>query len=197
MALPETTLSLLDRPGYLRLYGKESLGSLFHQALIARRQQAFCFTAQTKLDFQPQNFQQMAGLVCYYNSKKYYYLYITADDVGNRVLDVSMCLNDAHCKYPQADAILIPTHGEIELKVRVEYDLLRFYYRTDGELWQSIECVLDYSQLCDETGDGGADANFTGAFVGICCQDLSEQSQQADFGYFYYQEQPVCIDVIN
>src|SRR5690606_13326650 len=33
--------SLTDRPGFLRLYGRESICSLYEQALVARRQQAF------------------------------------------------------------------------------------------------------------------------------------------------------------
>jgi beta-xylosidase len=31
-------------------------------------------------------------------------------------------------------------------------------------------------------------ANFTGAFVGLCCQDLSGNRQAADFRYFLYRE---------
>lgn len=32
------------------------------------------------------------------------------------------------------------------------------------------------------------DPAFTGAFVGLCCQDLSGQKQHADFGFFTYKE---------
>ncbi len=62
-------LSLTDNPGHLRLYGKESLTSQFTQAYVARRWQSFTFTAETKLSFQPDSFQQGAGLVNYYNTK--------------------------------------------------------------------------------------------------------------------------------
>ncbi|MDB5458072.1 MAG: glycoside hydrolase 43 family protein, partial [Caulobacter sp.] len=44
---PEELFSLIARPGWLRLFGRESLGSLFRQALVARRQQAFCYDAET------------------------------------------------------------------------------------------------------------------------------------------------------
>ena len=44
---PEELFSLSARPGYLRLYGRETIGSLFTQALVARRQQAHCFSAST------------------------------------------------------------------------------------------------------------------------------------------------------
>ena len=193
--LPETTLSFRDRPGYLRLYGKESLGSLFHQALVARRQQAFCFSVETKLDFHPETFQQMAGLVCYYGGKKYYYLHLTTDGQGQRILDVSMCLGEEACKYPLSQPVIIPSDGEVRLKAEIELDLLCFSYALEGREWQPLPLTLDYSIISDEVGDnGGADANFTGAFVGICCQDLSGQSKPADFDYFHYieaEQQPV------
>jgi xylan 1,4-beta-xylosidase len=30
--------------------------------------------------------------------------------------------------------------------------------------------------------------NFTGAFVGVCCQDLAGTRRSADFDYFMYRE---------
>lgn len=186
--LPDSVMSQSARPGYLRLAGKESLGSWFEQALIARRQQAFKFSAETRVDFQPSNFQNMAGLVCYYNSQKYFYLHITHSEKLGRVLDLSMCVSDWHALYPMEEPIVLPKNGEITLKVEVEFDLAWFSYSIDGEQWQKIPFPLDYSVLSDEVGEGGGDANFTGAFVGICCQDLTGQMSPADFSYFDYKE---------
>ena len=61
---PEEIFSLKAHPGFLRLFGRESIGSLFKQTLVARRQQAHCFSAETVVEFEPEHFQQMAGLVC-------------------------------------------------------------------------------------------------------------------------------------
>ena len=44
---PEEIFSLTARPGFLRLYGRETIGSLFRQSLVARRQQSHCFSAAT------------------------------------------------------------------------------------------------------------------------------------------------------
>src|SRR6185503_533105 len=52
--------SLRARKGHLRLFGRESIGSLFTQSLVARRQQAHCFSASTVMEFEPDHFQQMA-----------------------------------------------------------------------------------------------------------------------------------------
>ncbi|MEN0038103.1 MAG: glycoside hydrolase family 43 protein, partial [Cellvibrio sp.] len=61
-------LSLSEREGFVRLKGRESLSSTKEQSLIARRVQAFDIEVSCKIDFTPTNFQQMAGLVCYYNT---------------------------------------------------------------------------------------------------------------------------------
>jgi hypothetical protein len=34
--------------------------------------------------------------------------------------------------------------------------------------------------------------NFTGAFVGVCCQDLAGTRRPADFEYFDYREREYC-----
>ena len=45
---PDELFSLTARPGYLRLFGRETIGSLFRQSLVARRQQAHCFSADDR-----------------------------------------------------------------------------------------------------------------------------------------------------
>ena len=98
---PEELFSLSARPGHLRLYGRETIGSLFRQALVARRQQAHCFTASTVVDFEPEHFQQMAGLVCYYGGAKFHYLHVSHDETLGRYLAVMSALPDS----PQADGL--------------------------------------------------------------------------------------------
>ena len=44
-AAAEELFSLTARPGHLRLFGRETIGSLFRQSLVARRQQSLCFSA--------------------------------------------------------------------------------------------------------------------------------------------------------
>lgn len=196
---PETFMSLNERPGYLRLKGKSSLGNWFAQALVARRQEAFCFSAETKLEFDPVNFQQRAGLVCYYNAHKYHYLYVSVDEQGRRFVDIASCLGDASCKatyllsVSRGDSasdnigIDLPKHGAVWLRCEVAYDELVFSWSLDGRQWQEIPVRLDYSLISDEAGKGEG-ASFTGAFVGMCCQDVSGTDVPADFDYFHYNE---------
>ena len=64
---PDELFSLTARPGHLRLYGRESIGSLFRQALVARRQQAHCYSAATCWTSSPSTSSRRPGLVCYYD----------------------------------------------------------------------------------------------------------------------------------
>lgn len=176
--------------GQFCLRGQESIGSHFQQSLLARRQQAMVFDYQLTLKFAPQSFQHMAGLTCYYNSQKFFYLHITHDESLGRVLDLAVCAGEWTMRYPMSEPIVLPSEGEVGLKVMIDHDIARFAYQIDGGEWQTLDLRLDYSVLCDELGDGGADANFTGSFVGFCCQDLTGQRHPAYFSSLCYDEYP-------
>jgi xylan 1,4-beta-xylosidase len=183
---PEELFSLSARPGYLRLHGRETLGSLFRQSLVARRQQAQCYSASTAMEFEPEDFQQVAGLVCYYNSAKFHYLHVTHDEQNGRHVRVMSCTPDS----PQADAFTAPIPvpaGRIELRAEVDYERLRFAYRLGQGEWKFLPELFDASILSDEATAPGA-PNFTGAFVGVACQDMSGRAHPADFDWFEYRE---------
>ncbi|MDP5277357.1 glycoside hydrolase family 43 protein [Sphingomonas sp. DG1-23] len=184
--------SLTARPGHLRLYGRETIGSLFTQALVARRQQDFCYSARCALDFAPEHFQQAAGLVAYYNGSKFHYLHVGHDDEVGRHIRVMSALPDS----PQADAFTTPIaipEGPIELRAEVDYERLRFAYRLDGADWAWLPEQFDASILSDEATQPGL-PNFTGAFVGMACQDMAGTGRHADFDWFDYRERPYRAD---
>ncbi|WP_421736467.1 glycoside hydrolase family 43 protein [Caulobacter sp.] len=179
--------SLTARPGWLRLFGRETMGSQYRQALVARRQQAHCYSAGTVMDFAPEHFQQSAGLVCYYGASKFHYLFVSRDDEHGRHVQVMSALPDS----PQADAfttpIPLPDEGLVHLRVEVDFERLRFAFSLDGEDWTWLPEGFDASILSDEATAPGA-PNFTGAFVGMACQDLSGAARPADFDGFRYVE---------
>jgi xylan 1,4-beta-xylosidase len=183
---PDELFSLTARAGFLRLYGRETIGSIFRQSLVARRQQAHCYSASTAMEFEPAHFQQSAGLVCYYNSAKFHYLYVSHDEELGRHLRVMSCTPDS----PQSDAFTAPipiAQGRIELRVEVDLERLRCAYRVGGDTWKWLPEVFDSSILSDEVTAPGA-PNFTGAFVGMACQDMSGVAHHADFDFFEYRE---------
>jgi xylan 1,4-beta-xylosidase len=183
---PETIFSLTARPGHLRLYGRETIGSLFTQALVARRQQSHCYSAETQMDFEPAHFQQAAGLVCYYGGNKFHYLHVTHDERHGRHLRVMSALPDA----PVSDAFTAPialAPGPVGLRVEVDEERLYFAYRLGAGRWQRLPQTFDASILSDEAQMPGT-PNFTGAFVGMACQDMAGTGAPADFDYFTYIE---------
>ncbi|MNW04637.1 Beta-xylosidase [compost metagenome] len=52
------------------------MSSCHRQSMVAVRQQAFSCTAETVVDFEPEHFQQMAGLILYYDTEDHVYLRI-------------------------------------------------------------------------------------------------------------------------
>lgn len=183
--------SLTARRGHLRLFGRETLGSFFRQALVARRQQAHCYSASTVVEFEPEHYQQSAGLVCYYGGNKYHYLYLCHDEAagGGKHLRAMSAFPDG----PAADAftppIPVPAGKRLELRVEVDYSRLRFGFRVEGvdREWRWLPELFDASILSDEASAPGA-PNFTGAFVGMACQDLAGTARPADFDWFEYAE---------
>jgi xylan 1,4-beta-xylosidase len=186
---PEEIFSLTARPGFLRLYGRESMGALYRQSLVARRQQAHCYSAATVVEFEPEHFQQSAGLVCFYNSSKLHYLYISHDETLGKHLRVMSCLPDSM----QADAftppVAIPAGKAVHLRVEVDFERLYFAYRVEGvdADWRRLPQMFDASILSDEAVSPGQ-SSFTGAFVGMACQDTAGTQCPADFDFFEYRE---------
>lgn len=186
---PEEIFSLTARPGYLRLFGRETIGSLFRQSLVARRQQSYCFSAATVLEFEPEHFQQMAGLVCYYNSAKFHYLYLSHDENVGKHLRVMSCLPDSTQTDAFTEPLAVPAGKPVHLRVEVDFERLNFGYRVEGvdNDWRWLPQQFDASILSDEATAPGL-ANFTGAFVGMTCQDLAGTAKSADFDFFEYSE---------
>ena len=181
--LDDAWLSLSERPGCLRLRGRDSLHSWFEQSLVAKRLQAFRATAETCLEFEPDHFTQSAGLICYYNTRMHYYLRVTHDEAAGKVLGIVLTDNG---NYDELGAQLsIPDWQRVFLRADIDRERLVFSASPDGRQWQTIGPVLDASKLSDDYAQG-----FTGAMIGLCAQDLSGNRLPADFDYFELQTRP-------
>ena len=91
--------------------------------------------------------------------------------------------------------VSIPSHTPVHLRVEVDFERLHFGFRVDGTEWTWLPQSLDASILSDEATAPGL-PNFTGAFVGMACQDLSGAGRPADFDYFEYRERAYCPDPV-
>jgi xylan 1,4-beta-xylosidase len=182
--IDESWCTLSQRPGFLRLYGRESLSSLNNQSLIARRIESFHIIAETCLEFHPDNFQQMAGLILFYDTNNYAYLRLTHHE------DFLVCLGIETCDQGETEPLVhneVPmSANRVYLQANMNEERLNFSYSQDGKVWNAIGPTYDASKLSDDYIASGE--AFTGAFVGLCVQDLSGCKVVADFDYFKYLE---------
>ena len=140
------------------------------------------------MEYSPRHFQQAAGLVCYYNASKFHYLFVSCGEQNQRFVQVMSALPDQ----PQSDAFTAPIpipEGRLLLRVDVDHANLCFAFRVIGhhDDWQEVPGLFDASILSDEASPPGL-PNFTGAFVGMACQDVAGTGQPADFDWFEYCE---------
>lgn len=172
-----------ERSGYLTLRGRESLCSPHDQSLLGRRVESLRSEVSICLEFEPETFQQMAGLAVFYNAKKYYYLHVTHDEELGRVIDLHEAL-DHKLRYPLDRGLAIGDAQSVGLRASIDHHRLRFAYALEGGLWREIPGVYRADLLSDETFGGG----FTGLFFCICCQDGKYHAKTADFDWFEYRE---------
>lgn len=172
-------ISLTERPGWLRMYGHSGLSSRFSQALIARRVTEYQVNCSTCMEFEPEYFKQMAGLILLYDTDNYLYLHISKDE------DVGKCialLKAENKKYTYLTGY-IPIPRDQAVIMRLELNDIRaaFFYQIGSEKEVKIAQIEDASFLSDEACDEGW---FTGIMCGICCQDLTGMKKFADFDWF-------------
>ncbi len=183
--MDEHYLSLSARPGWLRMYGRSGLSSRFSQTLIARRMREYCMEASACVEFEPEVFKQMAGLIFLYDCDNYLYLHISRDE------DVGKCitlLKAENKKYEYlTDYIPVREKEALYLKMETRNAMTRFYYGYSEKDWQEIGPLINASFLSDEAcGEGW----FTGAMIGICCQDMTGFGRYADFDWFEVKCEP-------
>ena len=180
----ESWLSLTERPGYLRLYGQESLASTFQQSLVGRRLKAFRAEAETCVEFDPESFQQMAGLAAYYHTDNWVYLRISHDEDSGKTLNLLTYENRAYDE-PLDKEVAIGDAEKVFLKVVFERETFHFEYALEEGAWLAIGPDFDAGRLSEDYCQG---LSFTGTFIALCCQDLSGRRKHADFDYFTYRE---------
>jgi xylan 1,4-beta-xylosidase len=176
----ESWASLTARPGWLRLRGRESLHSLFHQSLLAKRLTEHRAVARTLLEFRPEDFTQSAGLVCYYDTRTHFYLRVTHDEQRGRILGIA-CTDDGAYDESTDSVIEVNDWPVFHLQATIDGARLQFSASRDGAVWQPVGPALDASKLSD---DYGAALHFTGACVGLCAQDVGGAGITADFSHF-------------
>ncbi|KAI5458668.1 glycoside hydrolase family 43 protein [Mariannaea sp. PMI_226] len=187
---PETDRIFSCQEGKLSLYGRESIGSWFEQALVARRQVHFSYFAETVVDFSPEDERQFAGLTAYYSRYNFFYLTVTATSDGQRellIMSSEASWPNGQLESPMSEAVTLPNEGKVKLAVSIRGQTLQFSYALEGDEFKEVGPAFDASVLSDECGGHQAHGSFTGAFVGMACSDLNGTAKKATFDYFVYR----------
>jgi xylan 1,4-beta-xylosidase len=169
--------------GSLRLYGKDSLISKHDQNILVRRQTDFSFQAETCVKASFDSFQQMVGLLYRYNEKNQYYLRVSYDEEKKQRCIGILAFDNGNFSMPLEKEIPIED-DKIFLRLTVRNGFGGFSYSADGDKWETISYKIDISKLSDEYA---VPMGFTGAFVGMSCQDMAYRKGYADFKYFNYK----------
>ncbi len=173
-------MSLTQRQGFLRLYGRESPTSSHNQSLIARRLQDFNATVTTHLEFEPKHFQQMAGLAAFYDTKHWVYLRVSSHEILGKTLNI-LVLDAGNYSEPLEQEV--PIQGNVHLRIVFEHQTFHFAYSSDAQHWQPIGPKFETYKLSDDYCNG---LSFTGLFIALMAQDLAGTRLHADFDYFDY-----------
>ena len=179
----ERYLSLNERPGWLRIYGRSGLSSRFSQSLIARRMTQYHMTASACMEFEPDVFKQMAGLIFMYDTDNYLYLHVSRDEEIGKCIALLKAENK---KYEYlTDYLPLRENQAVYLKMEIEENFVQFSYGYSQQDMRKAGPSVNAGFLSDEACDEGW---FTGAMIGICCQDLTGFGKYADFDYFEVTE---------
>ncbi|UBV42336.1 glycoside hydrolase family 43 protein [Deinococcus taeanensis] len=184
LRVPAEQLGAQLTPAGLVLPGRESLMSRHHVALVGRRLQALHARMRTELSFDPQDFQQMAGLCAYYDSRNWVQLRLSRDEHAGRALNVTSCENGVYREHLPQD-VPVGDAGAVGLEVRYSGHTFAFAYRAAGAGWTPVGPAFPAGLLSDEHCGG---LSFTGTFLALTCQDLSGQRRPATFHWAEYRE---------
>ncbi|KAG9251083.1 glycoside hydrolase family 43 protein [Emericellopsis atlantica] len=187
---PEPERIFSTEGGKLTLIGRESLGSWFEQALVARRQTHFSFDAETTISYAPDDERQFAGLTVYYCRYNFFYLTVTAHTDGQRellIMSSEASWPGGKLESPGPAAKQIPNDGKVRLAVTVRGAALQFWYALEGKELEKFGPVFDATIVSDECGGHQVDGSFTGSFVGVAASDCNGLAKSAQFDYITYR----------
>ena len=173
----EANYTLDSRRGILRLKGSDLvIGDEGSPTFVGRRLQHLDFTASTKVDFDPKNENEEAGVILL-NNDSHFDLLIHRKN-GKRILQVNLQFGSTN--YSSKTFELKP--GPVTLRVKGERTSFKFSYSQGNGEFTDIESV-DAKFLSSETVGW-----FTGVYVGMYATGNGKKSKEiASFDWFEYE----------
>ena len=135
--------------------------------------------ATTNMRFKPDSFQQMAGLVLYYNTFLFHYLFLSSDEKKGLCLQIYSC-DDGKSVFPLGSSLVEVGQSDLYLKATLIDSGILFSRSDDKAFYNKFVPEFDASILSD---DYGSRWGFTGTFIALSCQDLTGNQCRAEFDY--------------
>lgn len=161
----------------LKLFGDESLSSEFSQSFISKQWPSVNINVATTLRFDPVDFRDQAGLVLYYNTRNWLFLYISHDEMTNRrIVNILMSNNGVVTEPANGLYHYLSKDCSVKLEFKVKNAVAQAYVNN-----QEYGRPLDVSFMADEKVDSWG---FTGAVAGITVIDTRLKTNSAVFHDF-------------
>ena len=171
------------RPGYVRIRGQESFGSLNKVSILARKLTSPKVCVTTKMEFTPKVYQHSAGLMMCYDNMNYIYLRkYYSETLGGSALAILQLENGDKREF--GESRIAVDDRPIYLRLSVEDRYTWFQWSYDGVSYNKIGPTFNTTRFSDEYCKYG---EFTGTLVGICCEDRIQHKAYADFDMFEYK----------
>jgi alpha-N-arabinofuranosidase len=207
----EEFLNLSDRKGYLTLklrpIGMEDTlkpppfgpfqnykveGNMDSPSFIGRRQQHINFEATTKMEFNPENQNEAAGIALVQNDNHQYRLEYSLDG-GQKVIRLIKCIAKVNLdfqkgtfRYENIESKLAEKSFDSEviyLKVTAKGQDYNFYYGSSKEKMELLAEKVDGRILSSEVAGG-----FVGTYIGLFASSNGKESNnKAEFDWFEYK----------
>ncbi len=181
--MPGRFADVKSRPGYVRIYGQESLTSLNKTSILARKLTSVYAVITTKMEFIPEVHQHSAGLILYYDNMNYIYLRkYYSETLAQSALSVIQLENGIKTEFVNTR---IPVKDvPVYLRLVIEGRTSQFSWSYDGISYSGIGIQFDTTKFSDEYCKYG---EFTGTMTGIACTDQIKHKHYADFDFFEYK----------
>ncbi len=156
----------------LEIEGGSPLMSRFDQNFIARRIDEENIKVETELEFYPESDRETAGVVFFYDTRHWYYGYVTNKNGINKAKLLGC--DDGKLIYFEKE---IEVGKSVKISAILKEKTITFF--ADGKMMGNADAKI----LTDEHVHLG----FTGAMVGINCIDCEKKTKKALYKYFKYE----------
>lgn len=169
-----------EREGHLRIWTDDSsLYELSAKNTLVHRESEFCFTAETKLEFEAEE-GCIAGLTCYYSTATYIRFNVTKRH-GKKLVELVKNRNRGEELVAESE---IPEGVPVYLKVVTNGQRREFLFSTDRSEYISVGLVEPCTFLCDE-GVPEDRKRHTGTMTGVFANNGGTGKRiSADFDWF-------------